>query len=109
MKFFSVDSPLMQALNRMADLLWLNVLTVLCCIPIVTVGASLTAMHYMLLKIVRDEETYVTRGFFKSFKNNFRQATVIWLIQLGITYVLVDGFYIMHTSETKHHIVFLVS
>ncbi|MGN1146767.1 MAG: YesL family protein [Acetatifactor sp.] len=108
MKFFSLDSPLMQALNKMADLLWLNVLAILCCIPVVTVGASMTALHYMLLKIVRDEETYVTRGFFKSFKNNFRQATVIWLIQLVVTLVLVGDFYIMYKSETEFHIVFQV-
>lgn len=106
MKFFSLDSPLMQALNKMADLMWLNVLTILCCIPIVTVGASLTAMHYMMLKIVRNEETYITRGFFKSFKDNFRQATVIWLIQLVVTILLVGDFYIMFKSETQFHVVF---
>lgn len=108
MKLFSLDSPLMQALNKMADLMWLNVLTVICCIPVVTVGASLTAMHYMLLKIVRNEDTYITRGFFKSFKSNFRQATVIWLIQLVITVVLAGDFYIMYRSETEFHIVFQV-
>lgn len=106
MKFFSLDSPLMQALNKMADLMWLNVLTILCCIPVVTVGASLTAMHYMLLKIVRNEETYITRGFFKSFKDNFRQATVIWLIQLVVTILLAGDFYIMYKSETQFHVVF---
>lgn len=108
MKFFSLDSPLMQALNKMADLLWLNVLTIICCIPIVTVGASLTAMHYMILKVLRNEETYITRGFFKSFKDNFRQATVIWLIQLVVTLLLVGDFYIMYKSETEFHIVFQV-
>lgn len=108
MKFFSLDSPLMQALNKMADLLWLNVLTIICCIPIVTVGASLTAMHYMILKVLRNEETYITRGFFRSFKDNFRQATVIWLIQLVVTVLLAGDFYIMYKSETEFHIVFQV-
>lgn len=108
MKFFSLDSPLMQALNKMADLLWLNVLTIICCIPIVTAGASLTAMHYMILKVLRNEETYITRGFFKSFKDNFRQATVIWLIQLVVTLLLAGDFYIMYKSETEFHIVFQV-
>ena len=82
MKIFDLDSPLMQFLNKMADLLWLNILTFICCIPIVTIGASLTAMHYMALKMVRNEECYITRGFFKSFKENFRQATLIWLLLL---------------------------
>ena len=72
MKFFNLDSPVMQALGKMADLMWLNILTLIFCIPVVTVGASLTAMHYMALKIVRNEECYITKGFFKSFKENFK-------------------------------------
>lgn len=95
MKLFSLDSPLMQALNKVADLLWLNVLTLLCCLPIVTVGASLTAMNYMALKIARNEECYITRGFFKSFRENFKQATIIWLILLLVTAVLAADFFIM--------------
>ncbi len=55
MKLFNLDSPLMRALGKMADLMWLNILTMVCCIPVFTIGASLTALHYMALKIVRDE------------------------------------------------------
>lgn len=95
MKIFGLDSPLMQALNKVADLLWLNVLTVICCLPVVTVGASLTAMNYMALKIVRNEECYITRGFFKSFRQNFKQATAIWLILLLVIVILIADFYIM--------------
>ncbi len=99
MKFLSLDSPLMQALNKVADLMWLNVLTIICCLPVVTIGASLTAMNYMALKIVRNEECYITRGFFKSFRENFRQATVIWLILLLIIVVLGADYLIMRGSE----------
>ncbi|MDE5587841.1 MAG: DUF624 domain-containing protein [Acetatifactor sp.] len=99
MKFFSLDSPLMQALNKVADLLWLNVLTLICCLPIVTIGASLTAMNYVALKIVRDEECYITRGFFKSFRENFRQATVIWLILLVVTVVLGTDYIILSGGQ----------
>ena len=67
-KFFDLDSPIMRTLNRLADLMWLNILTLLCCLPIITAGASLTAMHYVLLKMVRNEESYISRAFFKSFK-----------------------------------------
>lgn len=98
MRFFNLDSPLMQALNKLADLLWLNVLTMICCIPIITVGPSLTAMHYMALKIARNEEGYITRGFFKSFKDNFKQGVIIWLIQLFVILVLAGDFLIMGYS-----------
>lgn len=101
MRIFSLDSPLMQALNKVADLLWLNVLTLICCLPIVTVGASLTAMNYMALKIARNEECYITKGFFKSFKENFKQATVIWLMLLVIIAVLAADYLLVGgTPET---------
>ena len=88
MKIFDLDSPLMNVLNKMADLMWLNILTLICCIPIITAGAAFTSMHYVALKIVRNEESYITRSFFKSFKTNFRQATLIWLMILLIAAVL---------------------
>jgi len=89
----------MQGLSKMADLMILNLITLVCCIPVVTVGASFTALHYMCLKIVRDEETYVFKGYFKSFKENFKQATVIWLLQLVMILVLAGDFYIMLQTE----------
>lgn len=88
----------MQALGKMADLMWLNLLTLICCIPIVTAGAALTAMNYMALKIVRNEECYITRGFFKSFRQNFKQATLIWLLIVFVVAVLVGDFVIMRYS-----------
>lgn len=103
MKFFQLDSPLMNFLNKMADLMWLNILTMVCCIPIITVGASFTALHYMALKIVRNEECYITRGFFKSFKENFKQATAIWFILLLVVAILAGDFYIIFKSEIELH------
>lgn len=101
MKWLSIDSPLMQTLSKIADLMWLNILTIFCCMPIITIGASLTAMNYMTLKIVRDEETYITKGFFKSFLQNFRQATIIWLGLLIIAAILgVDYFLVMDMTNT---------
>ena len=102
MRLFNIDSPLMQALGKMADLMWLNVLTLICCIPIITTGASLTAMNYMALKIVRNEECYITRGFFKSFKENFKQATIIWLILLVAIVVVISDFYVLSVAEFKY-------
>ena len=98
MKLFNLDSPLMQFLNKVADLMWLNVLTLICCIPIVTVGPALTALHYMALKIARDEECYIARDYFKSFKLNLRQGIVIWLIELVVIILLVGDFLILRFS-----------
>ena len=74
-RFLDMDSPLMRVLNRVGDLMILNILMIICCIPVITVGAACTGMHYVLLKMVRDREGYLVRGFFKSFVMNFKQAT----------------------------------
>ncbi len=99
MKFFDLESPLMQVLNKVADLMILNLLTVLFCIPVITVGASLTAMHYVALKMARNEECYIARDFFKSFRMNLKQGTVIWLIELFLVLVLAGDFLIMNSVE----------
>ena len=99
MNIFNLDSPVMQALGKVADLMWLNILTMICCIPIITIGPSLTAMHYMALKIVRNEECYITRGFFKSFKENFFQGMIIGVLTLFITLLLVGDFVLLRNPE----------
>lgn len=101
MKFLDIDGPLIQFLSKMADLMWLNILTMICCIPIITAGASLTALNYMALKIVRNEEGYITRGFFKAFKENFKQSTAIWCLFLVVACVLGVDYRIMATTDVK--------
>ncbi|MBQ7956008.1 MAG: DUF624 domain-containing protein [Lachnospiraceae bacterium] len=97
-KIFDLDSPLVRVLNKIADLMWLNILTIIFSIPIVTFGASLTAAHYVALKILRNEEGYIAREFLKSFKTNFKQATVVWLIALLAIIILIADFVIMRTN-----------
>ena len=108
MKIFDLDSPLMNVLNKMADLMWLNILTLICCIPIITAGAALTSMHYVALKIVRNEESYITRSFFKSFKTNFRQATLIWLLLMLVAAILGGDYYIITKSGMQFSQVLVV-
>lgn len=98
-KILDIDSPLMRVLNKVADLIYLNILTVICCIPIITIGASMTALHYVLLKMVKNEEGYVTKSFFKSFKQNFKEATLIWLILLLAVIILAGDFLIFGYSQ----------
>ena len=90
---FDSESKLMQIGNKFADLLLLNALTVLFGLPVFTIGASLTAMHYVILKIYRDEDAYIFKDFWKSFKMNFQQSTLITLIYAGIAIVLAIDFY----------------
>ena len=97
-KFFNLDSPLMSGLSKLADLIWLNILAFICSIPIITIGASMTALNYVALKMVRDEEGYVTKAYFKSFKQNFKQATIIWLIMLLAAGIIIGDLFIFGFS-----------
>ena len=83
-RLFNMDNKFFTVMGRVADLIMLNVVFLICCLPIVTIGASLTALHYVTLKMTRNEESYIIRSFFKSFKQNFKQATVINLIMLAV-------------------------
>lgn len=93
MNIFRYDSPLMQLLTRAADLIWLNILVLVCSLPVFTFGASLSAMETVIYKILHNEDVLVTREFFKAFGKNFKQATVIWLIILFIEAALGYNFY----------------
>ncbi|MCP1102339.1 putative membrane protein YesL [Aequitasia blattaphilus] len=68
--------------GKILDLIKLNLLFIVSCIPIITIGASTTALYYNLLKMVRDEESYLFRDYKKSFKENFLQATTVWMVLL---------------------------
>ncbi len=98
---FSLDGPVFRVLNRIADLMWLNILTIVCCLPIVTIGAAFTAQHYVVLKMARNEDGYVTKPFFKSFKQNLKQSTAIWMIFLGIFLFFAFDVYLFVYGEMQ--------
>ena len=84
-----MDSPLMRFLTKIADLMVLNILFCVTSIPLITIGASWTALYSVTLKMVRDEEGSVSRSYFRSFRQNFRQATLLWLGVLVVLALLV--------------------
>lgn len=88
-KLFRMDSPLMRFLTKIADLMVLNILFCVTSIPLITIGASWTALYSVTLKMVRDEEGSVSRSYFQSFRQNFRQATLLWLGVLVVLALLV--------------------
>ena len=99
MSIFDPEGPLMGTLAIIADLAILNLITLLCCVPVITAGAAMTAMHYVLLKIVRQEEGYITADFLRSFRQNFRQATAVWSLFLLFAALLVLDFFLTGGSD----------
>ena len=77
------DNKIMNFFSRVVDLLLLNFLFVITSLPVFTLGASLTALFSAAMKLVRNEESYVSKDYFRAFKTNFRQATVsFWAFAL---------------------------
>lgn len=91
------ESPVMQFITKIAYSAYLNLLWFICCIPIFTIGASTTALFYVTLKMAKNEEGNITKSFFSSFRENFKQGTIIWLILLVVGIVLgFDGYTLYH-------------
>lgn len=96
---FNYDNPVWRFIGKLGDLIILNILWIVCSIPVFTAGASTTAVYYVTLKLVRDEEDSTIRSFFRSFKSNFRQATGIWLIMLAAGIVLGFDFWFFVSGQ----------
>lgn len=100
-KFFDSNNPLMVFLSRLVDLAVLNILTVFTSMLIVTAGGAMTAMNHVLLHLLRKDETYVTRMFWTSFKENFRQGIPEGLLVVVTAIVTAVDMWALHGSESK--------
>lgn len=128
----------MRILNKVADLMILNVATLLFCVPglfsgyvalqiymsegvinlpailmfvvlSIPIGSALTGMHFVLLKMVRGDEAYIIKDFWKSFKLNFKQASVIWLIFEVAGFLLIADYKIYMGSDTFPKIMLIMT
>ncbi|MCL1988173.1 MAG: DUF624 domain-containing protein [Firmicutes bacterium] len=77
--FFNMDGPFMRFGNALADIMILSVIWLAFSVPLVTMGASTTALFYVTTRRVSDKEGYILRDFWGSFKSNFKKATILWI------------------------------
>jgi len=108
LNIFEEGSPFQRFLNKVADLLILNLVTLVMCVPIITIGAALTAMHYVLLKMVRGEEGYIVKSFFRSFKREFGQATILWILFVALGALMASNM-VLVLEGTGHYPIWLPS
>lgn len=107
--FFSPDSKFMQAMGRIADLVTLNLLFLLSCVPLVTIGAASTALYTVCFRIGTEREQGVCRSYFQAFRENFKQGTILWLI---LALFLITGFLntlLLYSLEGGLHYLFLLT
>ena len=97
MHFFDPDSTASRFLTRIFDLILLNGLFVITSLPVITIGASLTALYRMTLHLPEGTEGPIVRGYFSAFRRNFKPATLVWLPALAIlTFLGADLYIIFH-------------
>lgn len=102
MKLFSYGSTFSQAALRAASSCYLNVLWLICSLPVVTVGAATTALYSVTLKLAEGDDGHLTQRFFRAFRENYRQATVLWLIVLaGGVFLALDGYILYHLRASS--------
>lgn len=99
-RYFNADSPIMRFLSRISDIMLLNILFILTSIPVITIGPSLTALYYTTQKMTEHKETYLIKDYLKSFKENFRQAVIMWIICLLFVLVVLIDFRIFSDTNT---------
>ncbi len=94
--FFDLDGPFFQGIIYIVDMAYATCLFLLCSLPIITIGASWTALYYTMHKTIRHGHGYVGEEFFSCFKQNFKQSTLVWLLLLAIYGVLGTECYLMY-------------
>lgn len=100
MGFLRYDSEAMQFVGRLADYAWLSILCFICSIPIFTAGAAVSAKYYVSMKLERGEAPGVTVAFFHSFKQNFKQGTLVTLILVVIAVFFAADWLIVYRTQT---------
>ena len=100
---FHPENPIMRFLSHFYDLIVLNFLFILSCIPVFTIGAAISATYCITFKIIDGEEPYIIKGYIKAFKENFKQATLLWLpLLLGGVFFGADLFIIYFIIDSSY-------
>ena len=89
---FNPENKFWMFVAKVADLFFLQFLWLICCIPVITVGAATAAFWKSMVLLAKDQEGKVTGDFFRAFRVSFRTATQVWLTQLAaMSFVCLDA------------------
>lgn len=108
MGFLHEDGPITSLLSRLTDLLLVNVFWVICCLPIVTIGASTTAMYDVCMRLALHEEIGVIKTFFQSFIRHLKRGTLLFLLAALAAALLIIDFWAASHWELSFKFVFQV-
>ena len=82
------ENKIINGMNRIGNALLLNMIFIICSIPVITVGASLCAYYYAMIKSVRRERSYVLKEFFAEFKRGFVKSLLFTLAIAAFAFLI---------------------
>lgn len=110
MNLLNEDNVIHIFLNKLGDIIVANLLFLVCCIPIITVGPALTALYHCMLRTVKGNNNGTTKTFFRAFKENFRQSLIVWLGLLAVGFILFLNIrFLQNTASVVSKPLFYVS
>ena len=87
----SNESLFGRIMTRIGTVIAANLMFVLFSMPVVTAGAAFAALHYTMFKMLRSKDAINPfKQYWKGFKDNFKQATIVWLISLVL---IIAGYF----------------
>ena len=110
MNLLNEDNIIHIFLNKLGDIIVANLLFLVCCIPIITIGPALTALYHCMLRTVKGNNNGTTKTFFRAFKENFRQSLIVWLGLLAVGFILfLNVRFLQNTASVVSKPLFYVS
>ena len=110
MNLLNEDNMIHIFLNKLGDIIVANLLFLVCCIPIITIGPALTALYHCMLRTVKGNNNGTTKTFFRAFKENFRQSLIVWLGLLAVGFILFLNIrFLQNTASVVSKPLFYVS
>lgn len=110
MNLLNEDNVIHIFLNKLGDIIVANLLFLVCCIPIITIGPALTALYHCMLRTVKGNNNGTTKTFFRAFKENFLQSLIVWLGLLAVGFILFLNIrFLQNTASVVSKPLFYVS
>lgn len=103
-KFFSLNNPIMAGILKVMNCLLIGMIYLICCLPIITIGTSTSALYYTVHKNLKQDRGYPANEFFHSFRDNMKQCTYIWFGMLLVFFVFVGDILILKAIAENGHI-----
>lgn len=97
---FNIESPIFNFITTLTEFILLNIIFLITCLPLFTIGTSLTSLYYVTMQEARSEHGYILKNYLKAWKENFIQSTVIWILYSIVSYVFFTALIVYKSLDT---------